>query len=202
MDFGRECRRAGGFELRRADSGLVTFRGYASVTEHPYDVYGGPADGGWTETVARGAFKRSLGISQNRALMWAHDNQRVLATTRTGALRMVEDEVGLLVEADLNTRVSWIADLVEQLEDGTQDEMSIGFIARGQKWNKSYTERTITEAQVIETTIVWAGANPATVGAVDRHLELVGEARASLVVPQPSRAAVAAAATAAALAIA
>lgn len=184
----QESRVAGGFEIRLVDtdSDFALFRGYASVTDHAYDVFGGRDAGGWSETIAPGAFKRSIGITSNKALLYAHDNAKVVATTRSDTLSFVEDSVGLLTEARLDRRVSWIADLTQQVETGVIDEMSIGFYARGQKWNRDYTERTITEVELVEATIVWAGANPATVGSIDRMAQVVTEARSS-VAPGDSR---------------
>ena len=197
----REARVAGGFELRLADadSQFALFRGYASVTDHSYDVHGGAPAGGWSETIARGAFKKTLGMNDNRALLYAHDNAQVVATTRSDTLSFTEDGVGLLVEAKLDRRVSWIADLAQQIESGVVDEMSIGFYARAQQWNRDYTERTITEVQLVEGTIVWAGANPATVGSIDRMTQAITEARASTVLSDSRRVEIAARAALASL---
>lgn len=197
-DLGREARLATGFELRMSTDGSHTanFRGYASVTGVPYNVAGGPDLGGWVETMAKGAFKRTLGKNDNRALLYSHDNSKVLATTRAGTLALVEDNVGLLVDAQLNTRVQWVADLVAQIEDGTVDEMSIGFYARNSQWSKDYNERTIVETQLVEATVTWAGANGATVATIERSRGLVNEARNKAGV---DRVAIAARAAAAAL---
>jgi HK97 family phage prohead protease len=203
LDLGREARLASGFEVRRADEHgpVVEFRGYASVVGVPYDVAGGPEMGGWTETMAPGAFKRTLGKPANRALLFHHDSSRVLATTRAGSLTMAEDEVGLLVTAALDTRVSWIADLVTQVESGTIDEMSIGFYAKNSEWSKDYSQRTVNEVQLVESTITWAGANGATVAAIERSRDLVTEARTAAPVRNFDRVAVAARAAAASLAL-
>lgn len=197
----RESRISGGFELRLADadSTHALFRGYASVTDHVYGVMGGAAEGGWDETIARGAFKRSIGMSDNKALLYAHDNAQVVATTRSSTLSFVEDSVGLLTEARLDTRVSWIADLTHQIEAGVVDEMSIGFYARGQQWNRDYTQRTITEVQLVEATIVWAGANPATVGGIENMAAAISEARATTFARETRRVEIAAQAALAAL---
>lgn len=196
IDLGREARIATGFEVRRADAvgHLAEFRGYASVTGVPYDVAGGPDMGGWVETMAAGAFKRDLGRASNRALLYHHDNSKVLATTRAGSLTMEEDSVGLLVTAQLDTRVGWIADLVQQVEAGTIDEMSIGFYAKGSEWSPDYNERTITAVQLLEATITWAGANGATVAAIERGRNIVTEARSAVPVLGVDRIRVAAAA--------
>lgn len=202
LDLGHEARIASGFEVRRADaeSPLVEFRGYASVTGVAYEVAGGPDAGGWMETMAQGAFRQTLGRPTNRALLFHHDGSRVLATTRAGSLAMEEDSVGLLVTAQLDTRVSWINDLVTQVESGTIDEMSIGFYARGSEWSRDYSERTINEVQLVEATITWAGANGATVASIERSRDLVNELRGAQPVRNFDRVAVAARAAAAALA--
>lgn len=181
IDLGREARIASGLEVRRAlpdvPEYIVQLRGYASVTGVPYEVAGGPEAGGWTETMARGAFSNTLGRQTNRALLFHHDDRQVLATTRSNALRLTEDGVGLLVEADLDTRVSWVNDIALQIEAGTIDEMSIGFYARQNEWNRDLTERTITEVQLVEATLTWAGANGATVATIERSLSAVADAR-------------------------
>lgn len=181
LNLGREARIASGFELRRQDPAdpFVEFRGYASVTNVPYDVAGGPEMGGWTEIMAPNAFKRDLGRTDNRALLYNHNNAAVLATTRSGSLSMVEDGVGLLTVARLDTRVSWIADLVQQIEEGVVDEMSIGFYAKDATWSKDYNQRTVNAVQLVESTITWAGANGATVAAIERSRAVVVEARAA-----------------------
>lgn len=197
LDLGREVRLASKFEIRKLDAtdGLVEFRGYASVTGVPYDVAGGPELGGWVETMAKGAFKRTLGTGENRALLYHHDNSRVLATTRAGTLSLAEDGVGLLVAAQLNTRVGWVNDLVTQVEDGTVDEMSIGFYSLNSSWSKDYNERTVNEVRLLEATITWAGANGATLATIERSRSVVNEARTAVGIDRVAIAARAAAAS-------
>lgn len=160
-----------GIELRRTDSHHVEFRGYASVSNVAYNVAGGPTLGGWSETIQRGAWTDSLTEGRNLALLYAHDNAKVAATTRAGTLTVTEDDIGLAVRANLNTRVQWLADLAAQIEDGTIDEMSVGFYVPpgGSQWSAGYDERTITRARLVEATIVWAGANGATFATVNRN---------------------------------
>ena len=78
--------------------------------------------------------------------------------------------------------------------------MSIGFYALGSEWSKDYNERTITEVRLVEATITWAGANGATVAAIERSRDLVGEVRGAQPVRNFDRVAIAAQAAAAALA--
>lgn len=171
-------------ELRReADSSTVTFRGYAALYGVEYDVYGGPDEGGWTEVFERGAFGRTLGHRQNRALLHSHDDGRVLATTGAGDLRIVEDDRGLLIEADLDLGTTWIADTVRQIELGHLGEMSHRFRAVRQEWDDRYMRRSISESELFEVSTLWAGANPATVSMIDRDRQTVAELRSATTPP-------------------
>jgi HK97 family phage prohead protease len=178
LNLGHEMRFAR-LELRAADDQTARFEGYATVWEHAYPVYGGPELGGWNETMARGAATKTLSEGANRALLHGHDNMRVLATTRSGALTIAEDDIGLLVGAELDRRVSWIDDLVHQIEAGTVDEMSVGFYAVRSDWSPDYVDRRITEIKLLEASVVWAGANDATVATIARAKHAVAEARAA-----------------------
>lgn len=177
LNLGRELRSGRRLELRATDNGPTRFEGYATVWEHPYPVYGGPESGGWTETIARGAATKTLTDTPNRALLYCHDDDRVLLTTRAG-LELSEDEIGLRVAGELDTRVSWIADLARQIETGVVDEMSMGFYALQSEWSPDYMTRRITEIKLVEVTIVWAGANDATVASIAaRARQTIDEAR-------------------------
>lgn len=155
----------------------VELHGYATVFDVPYEVAGGPDDGGWVEIVRRGAWARTLKSGVNRALLDAHDNRRVLATTRAGTLELEEDDIGLLVRARLDRGVRWIDDLARQIETGHIDEMSVGMIVRVDKWSDNWTRRIISEAQLVEVSVVWAGANPATVVGVADVQRMIAAAR-------------------------
>lgn len=164
----------------------VTFRGYAALYGVEYDVYGGPDEGGWTEVFERGAFRRTLGHRQNRALLHTHDDARVLATTDAGDLRLIDDERGLLVEAELDLGTTWIADAARQIERGHYSEMSHRFRVvgtEGQKWDDRYYHRSIGEAELFEVSTLWAGANSATVSMIDRDRQQVAEARDAATLP-------------------
>src|SRR5216684_9000974 len=82
-------------ELREKDDGTWNLTGYASVTETPYEV------GFYTETIKRGAFKRTLGENPDVQLLVNHDGLP-LARTRSGTMRLEERDKGLWVDADLD----------------------------------------------------------------------------------------------------
>ncbi len=157
-------------ELRASEqgAGFRHFTGYASVTEHGYEMWdwAGP----YTEIVSAGAFDVSL----NRAdldvpLVLQHADLRRIARTTNGTLSLSVDGHGLLVDApQLDMRDPDVAYIVPKLESRLIDEMSFKFtITRGQ-WSPDYTEYRIDEVDIHrgDVAIVGYGANPATSGEV------------------------------------
>ncbi len=140
--------------------------GYASTYGQPYDVEG------VREIVAAGAFTRSLRERPDVFALLGHDMGRVIARTKNGSMKLVEDERGLRVEImPLDTNESRNA--FEMVRTGTLDAMSFGFSIREQKFDiegKQVT-RTLTDVELFEVSLVAMPANPNTeIGARSRSL--------------------------------
>jgi HK97 family phage prohead protease len=161
-------------EFRRAEDGKLVYRGYASTTEQSYAVYGGEWPG-WTETIARGAFKKTLSEHAFVQFLINHDRTWELASTRAGTLKLTEDTTGLLSEAHLNPKVSHVSDLYELNRDGHMREMSFGFRVQRDEWldedgepadDQTGTQRRITEVNMNngDVSALGIGANPTTSG--------------------------------------
>ncbi len=110
-------------ELEIKDGGNVfLFDGYAAV-------FGEIADcGDFTEEVERGAFDRVLASGDNIPMLHEHRSQELLATTKSGRLKLEADGRGLrarakLVKTDLSSRIKALVD------SGDITGMSYGFIA-------------------------------------------------------------------------
>lgn len=166
----REVRQYGisNVEVREAGDGQpVTFAGYASVFNHDYEVY--DAFGAFTERLAPGAFTRTLGENPDCMLVINHQGLP-LARTKSGTLRLTEDNIGLRVEATLDPSDPDVQAVLPKMRRGDVDEMSFGFRvpAGGSIWSEDYTDRTITEVNLHrgDVSIVSYGANPATVAAL------------------------------------
>jgi HK97 family phage prohead protease len=99
------------------------FTGYAAVFDAPADL------GAHTESVNRGAFRKSLSNGSNVPMLYDHNPALpVLATTGAGTLKLKEDGRGLRVEADIARH--FIGDAVrEMVKRGEIRGMSFGFIA-------------------------------------------------------------------------
>lgn len=161
----------------QGDSHIAEFTGHASVTGKPYEMYGGPDQGGWNEIVDKGAFKATLGRTPDVPFKINHEGM-TLARTKAGNLQLREDSTGLAVKAQLDTRVTAVNDLVLLMEAGNIDEMSFAFRVRKQQWlnsdgeevpwwDLSGTERHMQELDIHkgDVSVVNYGASPHTAGA-------------------------------------
>lgn len=135
--------------------------GYASSTDVPYDVAGGPPYG-WTETIKRGAFGKALKEKDDVRLFYNHDGY-VFARTKAGTLTLAEDKIGLLSTApEIDTRAPEARSLYVMLDNGSVDQMSFAFRVTRQEWNEDYTERTVLEVRLFDVSAVSFPANEAT----------------------------------------
>lgn len=156
-------------EIREVEpGGPIELRGHASTTEVPYRV------GSFTETIKRGAFKRSLGENPDVSLLIDHQGLP-LARTTSGTLRLSEDDIGLLVEAELEPSDPDVQAIVPKMRRGDLHEMSFAFRATKQDWNSNKTERILHSVTVHrgDVSIVSRAANPsATAGLRAENLTL------------------------------
>lgn len=147
----------------------LTFRGYASVTEAPYEMNDWLGD--YTEVIRAGAFAKTLSEGADVPFKINHAGL-TLARTKSGTMRLAEDSTGLHVEAQLDPTSSLVRDLQSAMDRGDVDEMSFAFQVMRQEWSPDYTQRDITEVNLNkgDVSIVNYGANPATHGASLRGL--------------------------------
>lgn len=148
-------------EVRETTDGGLRFSGYASVTETPYKV------GHFTETFARGAFKRCLGEDPDVVLRIEHGDLP-LARTRSGTLTLTEDNRGLKVDADLDPTDPDVQRLLPKLKREDLTEMSFAFKATDDEWSERDTKRVVRAATIHkgDVSVVTHGANPETSGNV------------------------------------
>lgn len=162
-DPARELRSA---ELVDAAIKGRTIHGYAAVYDSPWSD-SLIEDTGYIEKVAHGAFRKALGNAGNVPLLWQHDNDAMLATTRNRSLRLKDDAKGLYFEADLpNTTLG--NDVLEQIRRGDVWGMSYGFRSDPQQ-DSSYTYsppppmRTLNNVRrLLDVTLTWQPAYEAT----------------------------------------
>ena len=135
------------FELREEGDGM-TFVGYAAKFNSPSEDLGG-----FVETIEPGAFRKSLRSRNDVKLLVNHDTGRVLASSRSGTMKLYEDEIGLRVEASLPNTTDG-RDMAELLRRGDLNKMSFGFSVQKDSWNNEMTQRTLKSVRLFETSIV------------------------------------------------
>ena len=148
----------------------MTFRGYAAVFNSPSE------DMGFREYIKPGAFAKSLRSRNAIRMFLNHNSDIVLASTRAKTLRLIEDERGLLVDADLPDTTAG-RDLSVLLQRGDVDSMSFGFSVppKGESWSDDGSVRELHQVRLHEVSVVtgWP-AYPATSATV-RSFDVLAE---------------------------
>lgn len=107
--------------VTREDGERPTIEGYFSVFNSIYEIAPG-----MTESVAPGAFSRSLAGGDIRALV-NHDTTLVLGRTKAHTLELKEDERGLWGKVYVNPNDVDAMNLYERVKRGDVDQCSFGF---------------------------------------------------------------------------
>lgn len=137
-------------EVREDDDGQIRVAGYAAVFDEETDI-----GGMFREAIAPGAFSDAVG--RDDVVFLVNHDGLPLARTRSGTLRLKEDERGLYMEADLDPTDPDVRGIVPKMKRGDLDKMSFGFIAERQKWDdmdSKYPKRTIEQARLFDVSVV------------------------------------------------
>ncbi|MCU4898084.1 phage major capsid protein [Bacillus cereus] len=127
---------------QNADGSLFV-SGYVNETDTWSQVLGRKTK--FIEKIMPGAFKRALERAENIDFLYEHDNNKILADTRSGKLVLREDERGLYMEATIS-KTTWGQDAFELIKDGIIQNMSFGF--------RKVRDEIITKASGIHERIV------------------------------------------------
>ena len=146
------------FEIRETADGM-SFTGYAAVFNSDSEPLP------FIERIAPGAFKRSLQSRNEVKLLWNHDAGEPLASVRGGTLKLIEDEIGLRVEATLANTTRG-RDVAELIRSKTIDSMSFGFSVIKDSWSSNGEVRTLEAVRLFETSVVSWPAYQATSGTI------------------------------------
>jgi HK97 family phage prohead protease len=153
-----------GIEVRAADADSAqSFVGHAAVFNSRTAI-GNPLTWGFYEQVADGAFTKTLSEGDARMLI-DHESAMVVSRVSADTLRLAQDKVGLAVDSDLDTGLSYVADLTANLRNGNITGMSFGFYTVKDQWdtetvttsdgNEAEVEiRTLLEVRLLEVSPV------------------------------------------------
>jgi len=131
-------------EFRAAEDGTKRVAGYAAVFNVETDI-----GGMFRERIAPGAFSKAL--KGDVRSLFDHNTALILGRTKSGTLRLSEDERGLRYEVDLpDTQAG--RDLRVSMARGDIDGSSFAFRVLKQSWDESSEPalRTIEEVELYE----------------------------------------------------
>lgn len=165
----KEIRRGVPVEIREAEDGEILVSGYAAVFGEETNI-----GGFFTEVIERGAFKKA--IKRDDVVFLINHQGLPLARTRSGTLKLKEDDRGLHMEAMLDQSDPDVRSIVPKMKRGDLDKMSFAFVALRQSWDESkkIPQRVIQEAQLFDVSIVTTPAYDGTeigLRAFQQHLE-------------------------------
>ncbi len=143
-------------EMTDAAAG-VPFTGYASTTGEGYAVRDWLGE--YTETIAPGAFAKTLREQSAVPLLQNHDANLVLANTSSKTSTLAEDANGLRNDASINPE---FRALITSMRRGDVNKMSFSFRAIKDTWNDDYDNRAVNELALYDTSIVTYPCNPST----------------------------------------
>lgn len=139
------------------------YYGYAAVFNQRTSI-GNPLTWGFYEELAAGAFTKTLQEGDARMLI-DHDSYYVVSRVSAGTLALREDPYGLVSESDLDERLSYVNDLIVNVDVRNITGMSFGFRVTKDDWftesvstsdgNTAEVEvRIIREVKLIEVSAV------------------------------------------------
>lgn len=144
----REIRAGIPAEIRADDAG-VKVAGYAAVFGQETNI-----GGYFREVIEKGAFSEAIG-RDDVVFLINHDGLP-LARTRSGTLKLAEDDHGLRIETTLDPEDPDVKSIVGKMKRGDLDKMSFAFVPEVQEWDESgdLPLRTIKRAALYDVSIV------------------------------------------------
>ena len=148
------------WRVMRDDGQPIKIAGHAAI----FDQLSDPIMG-FREKIAPGAFKKSIRRKDDVRALWNHDPNYVLGRTKSGTLKLKEDDIGLAIEIE-PPDTQWANDLITTIERGDVDQMSFGFVVIKEEWNEDHkkgeTTRTLEEVDLYDVSPVTFPAYPQT----------------------------------------
>lgn len=152
----REMRGGPAAEIRQEETG-IRVAGYAAVFNQEAQI------GSWfREVIAPGAFAQAIG--RDDVVFLINHEGLPLARTRSGTLKLTEDEHGLYMETVLDPEDPDVKSIVGKMKRGDLDKMSFAFTPIRQEWDESQDPplRTIREVNLYDVAIVTTPAYDGT----------------------------------------
>lgn len=150
-------------EVRASDAG-DTLVGYAAVFDSPSEPMP------FTEIVKRGAFAKTLNDGADVRLLIDHEGVP-LARTKSGTLKLEEDERGLKVEATLDPSNPDSMRVISAMRRGDLSQMSFAFRTIKDSWSNDRMLRELREVQLYDVSVVTYPAYEDTIAELRRKAD-------------------------------
>ena len=152
----KEIRQALGLELRTEGENILV-EGYAAVFNQDANI-----GDYFIERIEPGAFADAIG--RDDVVFLINHEGLPLARTRSGTLKLFEDDHGLGISTELDLSDPDVLQIVPKMKRGDLDKMSFAFRAEVQEWDESgdLPIRTITQAALYDVSIVTTPAYDGT----------------------------------------
>ena len=156
MSDKKEIRASQPIEIRDDDQG-VKVSGYAAVFGQEADI-----GGYFREKIEKGAFSDAIG--RDDVVFVINHEGLPLARTRSGTLKLEQDEHGLRMETSLDGDDPDVRSIVGKMKRGDLDKMSFAFYPEIQEWDDEQDPplRTIKKASLVDVSIVTTPAYDGT----------------------------------------
>ena len=145
-------------EVREDEDQAIRVSGYAAVFGEETNIAGM-----FTEVIERGAFASAIERQDDVVFLINHDGLP-LARTRSGTLKLTEDERGLYMETELDGSDPDVRSIVPKMKRGDLDKMSFAFVPTRQEWDDTgdMPKRKIQDLQLYDVAIVTTPAYAGT----------------------------------------
>jgi HK97 family phage prohead protease len=145
-------------EVRQEDDGAIRVAGYAAVFGEETNI-----GGMFTEVIEAGAFTSALERGDDVVFLVNHAGLP-LARTRSGTLKLTQDDRGLYIESELDREDPDVHAIVFKMKRGDLDKMSFAFIPTRQEWDDSgdMPKRMIRDLELFDVSIVTTPAYDGT----------------------------------------
>lgn len=150
------------------EEGGTTITGYAAVFNSRASI-----GDYFVEEILPGAFEEALKNNSDIRALYNHNWDKPLGRTKSGTLRLEEDEKGLRFEIDLPD-TSTARDLVASMERGDIDQCSFLFNATKERWDYDQEPaiRSVEEVELFEISVVTIPAYDDTEAAIMRSKDM------------------------------
>jgi HK97 family phage prohead protease len=152
----REIRAGIPVEIRKDAEG-IRVEGYAAVFGQETNI-----GGMFREKIERGAFSEAIG--RDDVVFLINHEGLPLARTRSGTLKLTEDDHGLRMETMLDPDDPDVKSIAGKMKRGDLDKMSFAFFPEVQEWDESgdLPLRTIRKASLFDVSVVTTPAYDGT----------------------------------------